>query len=210
VFSDGLDMPKAPASAQAMKAALRDNVCIYAVQIGSEPEGKALLEQVVKAGACGTLVNAKDVESPEGMAAFVASIFLGPAAAAAKPTVTPPPAMLPPGIPEKLEAIYFDFDRYNVKPEFRDTLKKNAEWLKANKDYMIRIEGNCDERGTSEYNMALGQRRADSAMKFLMKLGIGKDRIDAATLGEERPLCTEHEESCWSKNRRDDFVVLKQ
>jgi OmpA-OmpF porin, OOP family len=211
VFSDGLDMPKAPASAQAMKAALGDNVCIWAVQIGKEPAGKALLEQVVKAGQCGALVNASEIESPDGMAAFVQRVFLGPPAMAAAPAgpAPVPPSMLPPGIPGKLDAIYFDFDKYNIKPEFRDVMKKNADWLKANKDYNIRIEGNCDERGTSEYNMALGQRRADSAMKFLMGLGIGKGRIDTVSYGEEKPLCMEHNEGCWSQNRRDDFVVVK-
>ncbi len=210
VFTDGLEMPKAPASARAMKAALGDNVCIYAVQIGSDPDAKALLEQVVKAGACGILVNAKDIEEPQGMAGFVEKVFLGPAAmAAAGPAPVVPPSVLPPGIPGKLDAIYFDFDKYNIKPEFKDVLKKNADWLQANKGYNIRIEGNCDERGTNEYNMALGQRRADAAAKFLMGLGVGKDRIGTVSYGEEKPLCTEHNEDCWSKNRRDDFVVVK-
>jgi OOP family OmpA-OmpF porin len=210
VFSDGLDMPKAPAAAQAMKAAMRDNVCIYAVQIGTAQAGKALLEQVVKAGECGVLVNAADVETPQGMAAFVERVFLGPPSmAAAGPAPVFPPSMLPPGIPGKLDAIYFDFDKYNIKPEFKDTLKKNADWLQANKDYNIRIEGNCDERGTNEYNMALGQRRADAAMKSLMSLGVGKNRISTVSYGEEKPLCMEHNEDCWSKNRRDDFVVVK-
>jgi OOP family OmpA-OmpF porin len=210
IFSDGLDMPKAPASAQAMKAALQDNVCIYAVQIGSEPAGKALLEQVVKAGECGIFVNAKDIETPQGMAGFVERIFLGPPAmAAAGPAPVFPPSVLPPGVPGKLDAVYFDFDKYNIKPEFKDTLKKNADWLQANKDYNIRIEGNCDERGTNEYNMALGQRRADAAMKSLMTLGIGKGRISTVSYGEEKPICMEQTEDCWSKNRRDDFVVVK-
>jgi OmpA-OmpF porin, OOP family len=213
VFSDGLDMPTAPASAQAMKAAMGDNVCIYAVQIGKEPAGMALLEQVVKAGQCGAFVNASDIESPEGMAVFVEKIFLGPAAMAAMPPAGPPPvfppSVLPPGVPEKLDAIYFDFDKYNIKPEYRDVLKKNTDWLQANKDYNIRIEGNCDERGTNEYNMALGQRRADSAAKFLMNLGVGKDRIGTVSYGEEKPICMEQNEDCWSKNRRDDFIVVK-
>ena len=210
VFSDGLDMPKAPASAQAMKAAMGDNVCIWAVQIGKEPAGKALLEQVVKAGQCGALVNASEIESPEGMAGFVERVFLGPPAmAAAGPAPVFPPSALPPGIPGKLDTIYFDFDKYNIKPEFKDAMKKNADWLQANKDYNVRIEGNCDERGTNEYNMALGQRRADAAMKSLMSLGIGKDRISTVSYGEEKPLCTEQTEDCWSRNRRDDFVVVK-
>jgi OmpA-OmpF porin, OOP family len=211
VFTDGLDMPKAPASAQAMKTALGDNVCIYAVQIGKEPAGKALLEQVVKAGQCGVLVNASEIESPDGMAAFVQTVFLGPPAMAAAPAGPAPvaPSVLPPGIPEKLDAIYFDFDKYNIKTGFRETMKKNADWLKANGNYNIRIEGNCDERGTNEYNMALGQRRADAAAKALMTMGIGKDRISTVSYGEEKPLCMEHNEDCWSKNRRDDFVVVK-
>jgi peptidoglycan-associated lipoprotein len=209
VFTDGLEMPKAPASAQAMKAALGDNVCIYAVQIGSDPEAKALLEQVVRAGVCGTLVNAKDVETPQGMAGFVEKVFFGPAAAAQARPAGPPAAMAPAGPSEKLDPIYFDFDKYNIKPEFRDVLKKNAEWLKANKGYKVRIEGNCDERGTDEYNMALGQRRADAAAKFLMNLGIAKDRIGTISYGKEKPICMEHNEACWSKNRRDDFAVVK-
>jgi len=211
VFSDGLDMPKAPASAQTMKAAMGDNVCIYAVQIGKEPAGKALLEQVVKAGQCGAFVNASEIESPEGMAAFVEKVFLGPPAmaAAAGPAPVYPPSALPPGVPGKLEAVYFDFDKYNIKPGFKDAMQKNADWLKANKDYNIRIEGNCDERGTNEYNMALGQRRADAAMKSLVTLGVGKDRISTVSYGEEKLVCTEQNEDCWSRNRRDDFVVVK-
>jgi OOP family OmpA-OmpF porin len=211
IFSDGLDMPKAPASAQAMKAALQENVCIYAVQIGSEPAGKALLEQVVKAGQCGIFVNAEDVATQQGMAGFVERVFLGPPAMAAATGPTPvlPLSVFPPGIPGKLDAVYFDFDKYSVKSDFKDVLRKNADWLKSNKGYNIRIEGNCDERGTNEYNMALGQHRADAAAKSLMALGVRKDRISTVSYGEEKPICMEQNENCWSKNRRDDFVVVK-
>jgi OOP family OmpA-OmpF porin len=211
IFTDGLEMPKAVASAQAMKAAMKDNICIYAVQIGNDPAGKALLQQVVKAGECGALVNAKDVETAAGMAAFVEKIFLGPPPppppAAEAPVVVPPVVVPPAGVPEKLEAIYFDFDKYLIKPEGREALKRDAEWLQKNPDKKVVVEGNCDERGTNEYNMALGQRRADAAAKFLMDLGIAKDRIGTVSYGEEKPMCTEHNEACWSKNRRDDFVV---
>ena len=214
IFSDGLEMPKAPASAQAMKTALKENICIYAVQIGNDPDGRDLLSRVVKAGECGALVNAKDVESPAGMAAFVERVFLGPAPAA--PAQAPPAAVVPPVIapapaaPKTLEAIYFDFDKYLVKPEYRDAIKRNADWLQANRDYNIQIEGNCDERGTNEYNMALGQRRADAAAKYLTDLGVGKDRIRTVSYGEEKPACTEHNAVCWTQNRRADFVVLKR
>ncbi len=211
VFTDGLDMPKAVASAQAMKTAMKDNICIYAVQIGNDPRGTALLQQVVKAGECGALVNAKDVGTAAGMAAFVEKIFLGPPPPppppAPAPVVVPPPAAAPPAAPEKLEAIYFDFDKYVIKPEGRDALKRNADWLQQNPGAKVVVEGNCDERGTNEYNMALGQRRADAAAKYLVDLGVAKERIGTVSYGEEKPVCTEKTEACWSKNRRDDFVV---
>jgi len=173
-------------------------------------EGRALLEKVVKAGDCGAMVNAKDVETAAGMAAFVERVFLGPAPPpppAAPAPVVVPPVVPAPAAPEKLESIYFDFDKYVIKPEFRDALKRNAEWLRENPNAKVVIEGNCDERGTNEYNMALGQRRADAAAKYLMDLGIAKDRVSTVSFGEEKPICTESNEACWSKNRRDDFRV---
>jgi peptidoglycan-associated lipoprotein len=110
-------------------------------------------------------------------------------------------------MPDKLEAIYFDFDKYVIKPEGRDALKRNADWLQQNPGAKVVVEGNCDERGTNDYNMALGQRRADAAAKYLMDLGVTKDRIGTVSYGEEKPICTEKTEACWSKNRRDDFSV---
>ncbi|MCX8011657.1 MAG: peptidoglycan-associated lipoprotein Pal [Desulfobacterota bacterium] len=101
--------------------------------------------------------------------------------------------------------IYFDFDKYNLKPEAKTNLDKTAAWLSKNPTVKIRIEGNCDERGTNEYNMALGERRANSAKDYLVKLGIASDRLETASWGEEKPICTEHNEACWSQNRRDDF-----
>ena len=211
VFTDGLEMPKAVASAQAMKAAMKENICIYAVQIGNDPEGTALLSKVVKAGECGVLVNAKDVNTAAGMAAFVEKIFLGPPPpppppAAAAPVVVPP-VVPAPAEPDKLEAVYFDFDKYLIKPDGREAIKRNAEWLQKNPAKKVVVEGNCDERGTNEYNMALGQRRADAAAKYLMDLGIAKDRVGTVSYGEEKPVCKDANEACWSKNRRGDFVV---
>jgi peptidoglycan-associated lipoprotein len=210
IFTDGLDMPKAVASAQAMKAAMKDNICIYAVQIGSFPEGTALLSQVVKAGECGALVNAKDVETAAGMAAFVERVFLGPPPPPPPPAPAPvvvPPVVPAPAAPDKLESIYFDFDKYVILPEGRDALKRNADWLQQNPGAKVVIEGNCDERGTNEYNMALGQRRADAAAKYLVDLGVAKDRVGTVSFGEEKPICTEKTEECWAKNRRDDVRV---
>ena len=213
IFSDGLEMPKAVASAQAMKATLKDKVCIYAVLIGNDimtqdnpkGEGLGLLDKVVKAGQCGFAVKGKDVESAAGMASFVEKIFLGPAAAAV--AAPPAAAMVPPAADP--DSIYFDYDKYNVKPDYKNVVKKNADYLKANKGSNVTIEGNCDERGTNEYNMALGQRRADSAAKALKAAGIDAKRIKTVSYGEEKPVCTQSTEACWSMNRNAKFVVTK-
>lgn len=107
-----------------------------------------------------------------------------------------------------LRPIYFDFDKSFIRDDARSVMRANAEWLKANPKVKIRIEGNCDERGTIEYNQALGQRRAQSAKKYLTDLGISPDRISIISYGKERPICTESNEECWQKNRRADFVAL--
>ena len=86
-------------------------------------------------------------------------------------------------------------------------MKANAEWLKANPNEKVRIEGNADERGTIEYNQALGQRRAASAKKYLTDLGISSNRISLISYGKEKPVCTESNEDCWQKNRRAEFVA---
>jgi peptidoglycan-associated lipoprotein len=106
------------------------------------------------------------------------------------------------------ESIYFDFDKSFVKLEYRAVLQTKAEFLKGNPNIHIRIEGNCDERGTNEYNLALGERRADSAAKFLVSLGISPDRIETISYGEERPLALGHGGGAWAQNRRDDFTVI--
>ena len=108
-----------------------------------------------------------------------------------------------------LNPIYFDFDNYNLKPEAETALNKTAAWLTKNPSVKIKIEGNCDERGTMEYNMALGERRANSAEQYLIKLGVAAERLLTISYGKEKPICTEHNESCWWKNRRDDFNVVE-
>jgi len=106
------------------------------------------------------------------------------------------------------EAIYFDFDKSFIRLEYRAVLQAKAEFLKDNPNIHIRIEGNCDERGTNEYNLALGERRANSAAKFLSSLGISPDRIETISYGEERPLALGHGGGAWAQNRRDDFTVI--
>lgn len=106
-----------------------------------------------------------------------------------------------------LRPVYFDFDQALIRPEAGEILKANAEWMKAHPQAKIRIEGNCDERGTKEYNQALGQRRASNAKKFMTDLGVSGARISLISYGKEKPGCTENTESCWQMNRRGDFVA---
>lgn len=103
------------------------------------------------------------------------------------------------------ENVYFDFDRSNLKMDAQEVLKRKATFLKANPNEKVIIEGHCDERGTSEYNLALGDRRANSAKKFLENLGIGDSRIKTISYGEERPLDSGNNEAAWAKNRNCQF-----
>jgi len=105
--------------------------------------------------------------------------------------------------------IHFDFDKYDLKPGERASLNQIAVWLKKNENYVVRIEGNCDERGAAEYNLALGNRRANAAMNYLVDMGIKKARIKTISYGKEKPLDPGHNEEAWAKNRRDHFVVIK-
>ena len=107
------------------------------------------------------------------------------------------------------EAIYFDFDKSFIRLEYRPVLQEKAAFLKDYPDMRARIEGNCDERGTNEYNLALGDRRGNSAKNFLISLGIAADRIETISYGEERPRGLGHNEESWSQNRRDDFVLVR-
>ena len=104
-------------------------------------------------------------------------------------------------------SIYFDFDQSDLSAESRSTLQANADYLKSNSGVAITIEGNCDERGSAEYNLALGKRRAEAAYKYLADLGIDRSRMTTVSYGKERPAVEGHNELAWAKNRRDDFKV---
>jgi peptidoglycan-associated lipoprotein len=122
------------------------------------------------------------------------------------------PACVPPVAAVDTSAItgpiYFDFDKSTIRPDAASTLDRKLPWLQANPGMRIRIEGNADERGSDEYNLALGQRRAASAKRYLVDHGIAADRFDLVSYGEERPVCTDHNEACWQQNRRDDFRIV--
>lgn len=106
----------------------------------------------------------------------------------------------------QLETVYFDYDDATLRSDARNILAANAKWLKENKDVEIIVEGHCDERGTTDYNIALGDRRAKSVRSYLMKLGIKGNRVATISYGEERPDNTGHDEAAWSKNRRAEIL----
>jgi peptidoglycan-associated lipoprotein len=103
--------------------------------------------------------------------------------------------------------VYFQYDESELSDEARDALARNADLLKGQPQFQLMIEGHADERGTNEYNLALGERRANAVRSYMSSLGVGADRMRTLSYGEERPVCTESEESCWSQNRRGHMVV---
>jgi peptidoglycan-associated lipoprotein len=161
---------------------------------------------------------AASAPAPTGTAATTGSTG---GAAQQQPGMTSPPATAAPATPAPtarpapkeftaiadLKPIYFDFDKYDIRPGDAKVLDANAQWLKSNADQLVLIEGHCDERGTNEYNLALGERRAKSTMNYLVSQGVQASRITIISYGEERPVCTQKNEECWSKNRRAQFLV---
>jgi peptidoglycan-associated lipoprotein len=138
-----------------------------------------------------------------------------PAAAEAEPTAPPPVAPARPQITEfkpteMLHDIFFDFDAFEVRAEAQNVLNANAAWLRANPEYSVLIEGHCDERGTNEYNLALGEHRARAAMNYLVAQGVEARRLLTFSYGEERPFCVERTEACWAQNRRSHFLVKRE
>jgi len=139
-----------------------------------------------------------------------------PASGEQKPAVTPVEEPKPTGAalnplkdPNNIlskRSVYFDFDKYNVKDEYRPLVEAHARYLRENPSAKMLIQGNADERGSREYNVGLGQRRSDAVKNMLKLLGVREAQIEAVSLGEEKPVCVEHGEECWSKNRRDDML----
>jgi peptidoglycan-associated lipoprotein len=105
------------------------------------------------------------------------------------------------------DRVFFDFDRYELKPEARNTVERWAGWLKKYPQVTAAIEGHADERGTREYNLGLGERRATSARNYLIALGVNRDRLRTISYGKERPVCTASNEACWTQNRRAVLMV---
>lgn len=106
-----------------------------------------------------------------------------------------------------LKDAFFDFDKFNIRADQRDGLAADAEWLKKYQKVQVRIEGHCDERGTAQYNMALGEKRASAVKDYLTSLGIDAGRIETVSYGKERPFVKDHNEEAWAQNRRGHFVI---
>jgi len=106
--------------------------------------------------------------------------------------------------------IHFDFDRYDIRPDDVKILDASADWLKSNPRFLLLIEGHCDERGTNEYNLALGEHRAKAAVNYLVSQGVQVGRMTLISYGEERPTCADKTEACWAQNRRAHFLVKSQ
>jgi len=151
-----------------------------------------------------------------GVAAPAPSV---PGPATLHPLPAGPPAAVRPATPPKpaefsptaaLKDVHFDFDRSDIRPGVAKILDSNAIWLRAHPGAQVLVEGHADERGTNEYNLALGDRRAKVTMNYLIGQGIQANRFVTVSFGEERPVCTAHEEGCWGKNRRAHFLVKER
>jgi len=130
--------------------------------------------------------------------------------AAARPAeVSAPPLPFDELFRQNVRDAFFDYDKYDIRPDARDALARTAEFLRRYPESKVTIEGHCDERGSLEYNLALGAERAEATKKFLTSLGIDATRMNTVSYGKERPFCNEHDESCWQQNRRGHFVSVK-
>jgi len=121
------------------------------------------------------------------------------------------PAHLDPNSPiSKERSVYFDFDDFSIKPDYAALVERHGKYLKSNATLAAKVEGNADERGSAEYNLALGQKRAEAVVKGLKIYGATDRQLEAVSWGEERPVATGHDEAAWAKNRRADIVYPKQ
>jgi peptidoglycan-associated lipoprotein len=132
------------------------------------------------------------------------------------PTPAPPPTREPGVLSQDLSTLnargylksaYFDFDKYDLREDARAALAGDAQWLKQYPSVLVLVEGHCDERGTEEYNLSLGEKRAAAVKSYLVSLGVDASRVKTVSYGKDRPFCTEHDENCWQTNRQGHFVI---
>lgn len=167
----------------------------------------------IAAGLSGCATTAEDLQSTSATSpSSSSSSSSSSAGTATRSGVAPGTAVSPTGTvggtgrPDLKRSVYYEFDKFDVKPEYRTLVESHARWLKANPKARLVIEGNADEQGSREYNLALGQRRAESVSKMMTLLGVRTEQVEAISYGEERPRTDGHDEKAWSQNRRSDFA----
>lgn len=137
------------------------------------------------------------------------SVRITVAAPPLPPAPAPPPAAIEELFRANVRDAYFDYDKADIRTDARDALARTAEFLRSHPHIRVVVEGHCDERGSTEYNLGLGERRAQAVRQFLISLGVSADRMDTVSLGKERPFCTQSSEDCWQQNRRGHFVMAR-
>ncbi|MCF8142751.1 MAG: OmpA family protein [Deltaproteobacteria bacterium] len=218
-------------SAADLKAHYGNRLCIYPVQIGDNPDGKALLEHVAQTGQCGTYVTGDQIASPAGMADFVTRVFLKKAPPKPAPVVVEKVVILDSdgdGVPDNLDKcpgtpkgakvnadgcwvidnVLFDFDKYNIKPQFSHLLDEVAVVFQNNPGLRAQIEGHTDSIGTEAYNLKLSMRRANAVVDYLVRKGVGKNRLSAEGFGFSQPIATNETAEGRALNRRVQIVPV--
>jgi len=176
-----------------------------ATDLNIEPEvGKVAPEGSTPVQPSSSTTYTITATGPGGSVTASARVTITPAAA-------PAPSKAPMGLSELFEQnvrdAFYDFNKSDIRLDAREALAKTAEFLRSYPEVRVTIEGHCDERGSTEYNLGLGERRAQAAKNYLISLGITASRMDTVSWGKERPFCTEHTEECWQQNRRAHFVM---
>lgn len=175
-----------------------------ATQLSIAPEVGAVTAQgSTKVAPSDSTTYTITASGPGGSASATASVSVNAPAPTPTPTPQPSDDEL---FPKEVRDAYFDFNKADIRPDARTALSKTADFLKSHAGFKVTIEGHCDERGSTEYNLALGDRRANATKQYLVSLGVAADRISSVSYGKEKPFCMESSEACWQQNRRGHFV----
>jgi OmpA-OmpF porin, OOP family len=220
MISDGKDNNKYdPVKAAAeLKSAFGDRICIYTVQVGDDPRGKAILDGIAQSGGCGFATTAAALSSGSELASFLEKVFLEKAPAPAAVVPPPPPAPVPapapvplPVVKERvvLRGINFDFDKSVIKPEFMPVLDVAVDILKGRPDIKVVIEGHTCNIGTDAYNQGLSERRARSVYNYLVQKGVSTNMLSTIGLGEKQPMADNKTKSGRELNRRVEFKIMQ-
>ena len=173
-----------------------------ATQLSIAPEVGAVTAQgSTKVSPSDSTTYTITASGPGGSASATATVSVN-----APPPPPPPPAEPAPDFTQGVRDAYFDYDKADIRPDARAALSQTADFLKKNSSIKASIEGHCDERGSTEYNLGLGDRRANAVKQYLSSLGIAADRLSTVSFGKEKPFCMESNETCWQQNRRGHFV----